>query len=432
MNVISEKPRQTPVIAEVEVLVAGGGPGGLAAAVAAARAGARTMLVERYGHLGGLATGGLVIWLPGFFPGGSDAYGGVPLEWVQRTEKLGGAHYRQVTETQASVFLDPELLKYTALEMVEEAGVDLLHHAWVVDTIMDGSRCRGVIIESKAGRQAILAQALVDGTGDGDLVAWAGGQFTSRDMPIALVFRLGGVDWEAYGRHIETHRQEFAGLRRDWEKEHGVRIPALDARDARGFAWCNSWGFKGYSALSASDLTQVEKRFRRAIMYTLDYMQRNLPGMERAFVVDTSPQIGTRDSRRIAGDHRICAADMDAGAALADSIGKGTKSSLRRPIFDIPYRCIVPRGVDNLVVSGRCASIADDAYEAMRLITPCLVMGQAAGVAAALAVRQGATIAGVEIGRLQETLRQQGVPLQIRPAVPYPTGSGSITAEQAD
>lgn len=414
MAFINEQARQIPVVHETEVLVAGGGPAGLAAAVAAARAGVKVTLVERYGHLGGLASGGLVIWLPGFRPGGSDAYGGIPLEWVQRVEKMGGALYRHQTETQASVLLDPELLKYTALEMVQEAGVDLLHHAWVVDLVREDGVCRGAIIESKAGRQAILARILVDGTGDGDLAAWAGAEFTQRDMAIALDFRLGGIDWEAYAQYLAGHAEEFAALRRDWEKSVGVRIPLLDARDRRGFAWCNSWGTYGLSALSARDLTTAEIEFRHAIFKTVDFLRRDVPGMAAVYVVDTASQVGTRDSRRIVGGYRITQADMDAEATFADAIGAGTKSALRRPIFEIPYRCIVPRGAGNLLVSGRCASIADDAYDAMRLITPCLVLGQAAGVGAALAVQDAVPPAQVDITKLQDILRRQGVPLPAR------------------
>lgn len=424
MKTVVEQRREIPVVSETEVLVAGGGPGGLAAAVAAARAGARVTLVERYGHLGGLASGGLVIWFPGFHPGGSDAYGGIPLEWVQRVETMGGAQYREVNEKQASVLLDPELLKFTALEMVTGAGVNLLHHAWVVGTIMDGGRCRGVVIESKAGRQAILAQVLVDGTGDGDLVAWCGGQFSSRDMAIALDFRLGGIDWDEYRRYIQSHKDEFAALRRDWEKNEGVRLPTLDNREARGFAWCNSWGPKGYSALDPVGLTAAEVQFRQAIFKTVDYLRRNIPGMTGVFVVDTASQVGTRDSRRIVGGHRLGEEDMNSAATFPDSIGTGAKSALRRPIFEIPYRSIVPQGTENLLVSGRCASIADDAYEALRLIPPCLVFGQAAGVAAALAASSGVAPARLDIGQVQAILREQGVPLSAMTGIAAPQAAG--------
>jgi hypothetical protein len=324
---------------------------------------------------------------------------------------MGGARYRAATEKEAAILLDPELMKFNALDMVEAAGVDLLHHAWAVDIIVEEGRCKGVIIESKSGRQAILARVLVDGTGDGDLVAWSGGQYTSRDMAIALDFRLGGIDWAEYERYIEEHPQEFAAQRKHWEDTVGVRLPRKDQRDARGFAWCNSWGPDGYSAINAADLTEVEKRFRRAIIKTLDYLREDFPGMANVFLVDTASQIGTRDSRRIVAPYRICNADMDAEASFPDAIGRGTKSSLRRPIYDIPYRILLPLGVDNLLASGRCVSIADDAYEKMRLITPCLVTGQAAGAAAALSASAGVTPAKVDMGRLQRLLREQGVPI---------------------
>jgi hypothetical protein len=412
---IEEKPRKTPVVKETEVLVVGGGPGGFAAAVAAGRAGAKVTLVERYGHLGGLATGGLVIWFPGFHPGGSEAYGGIPLEWVERSGKLGGAHYRHLSEKEASVILDPEMLKFTALDMVEGAGVDLVHHAWAVDTVVEEGRCRGVIMESKSGRQAILAQTVVDGTGDGDLVAWSGGQFTTNHTGIALDFRLGGVDWGGYERYIAENKEQYSEQRKYCENTIGIRLPQPQSRDPHGFAWCNSWGPLGYSAIDVNDLSTVERRFRRSILEAISYMRANLPGMQNIFLLDTASQIGTRDSRRIVASYQICDADMDAEASFPDSIGQGAKSALRRPIYDIPYRVIVPLGVDGLLVSGRCASTADDAYEKMRLIPPCLVLGQAAGAAAALASQAGVTPAKVNIEHLQRVLRSQGVPIGATP-----------------
>jgi hypothetical protein len=415
MQFIEEKPRRTPVVKETEVLVVGGGPGGFAAAVAAGRAGAKVTLVERYGHLGGLATGGLVIWFPGFHPGGSEAYGGIPLEWVQRSEKMGGSHYRHLSDKEASVILDPEMLKFTALDMVEAAGVDLVHHAWAVDTIVEDGRCRGVVMESKSGRQAILAQTVVDGTGDGDLVAWSGGEFTTKHTGIALDFRLGGVDWVEYERYTKANPEEYAAQRRHSENVIGIRLPQTASRDPHGFAWCNSWGPLGYSAIDVNDLTTMERRFRRSIIEAIDYMRANVPGMQRIFLLDTASQIGTRDSRRIVGGYQICDADMDGEASFPDSIGRAGKSALRRPVYDIPYRVIVPQGIDGLLVSGRCACTADDAYEKMRLIPPCLVLGQAAGVAAALASNAGVTPADVNIDQLQRVLRSQGVPIGAAP-----------------
>jgi len=182
VKTIIEPSREIPVVRECDVLVVGGGPAGLAASVAAARLGARVVLVERYGYLGGLATGGLVIWLPGFRPGGSDVYGGLALEWVQRVERAGGTAYRDLSETEQAVLADPELLKSAALDIVVGAQVDTVFHAWATASVAADGRVQGIVIESKSGRQAILASATVDATGDADVDRARSMMQTMRDM----------------------------------------------------------------------------------------------------------------------------------------------------------------------------------------------------------------------------------------------------------
>lgn len=408
---IHEPSRHVPVLREAEVLVVGGGPAGLAASVAAARLGARVCLVERYGCLGGLATGGLVIYIPGFRPEGSPTYGGIALELVQRVGRAGGALYHsRVRETEDVAMLDPELLKLAALELVVESGVDLVLHAWAVGALLEGRAVKGVFVESKSGRQAILARAVVDASGDADVVAWAGGEFITGSKGMSLPFRVGGVDWRAYESFWRERAEERARLSQELQQRGGMHLPRLpEGRVRHDQAWFNYWGLTGLNAVDVQDLTTAEVQLRRQAGEAVAFLRERVPGFAGVYLLDTASQIGTRDSRRIVGDYTLQLADLEGAATFPDAVGKICHSPRMDLECDVPYRCLVPRGLDNVLVSGRPISVEPRAHETTRLIPQCLVSGQAAGTAAALVARSGRSARDLDLGELQAALQGAGV-----------------------
>jgi len=410
VKTIIEPSREIPVVRECDVLVVGGGPAGLAASVAAARLGASVVLVERYGYLGGLATGGLVIWLPGFRPGGSDVYGGLALEWVQRVERAGGTAYRDLSETEQAVLADPELLKSAALDIVVGAQVDTVFHAWATASVAADGRVQGIVIESKSGRQAILASATVDATGDADVAAWSGAEYVIGRKGIALDFRVGGVDWDRYLSFCVEDRDQWSALNQDLHERTLVSLTYGDrGRCHNDFAWFNYRGVIGWDAIDVDDLSKAEVTLRRNVLRAVEYLRERVPGFERSFLVDTASQIGTRDSRRIVGGYVLTREDLNRGATFPDSIGRICNDPFVQQRFEIPYRALLPNGVEGLLVAGRPISTEPRVHEATRLIPPSLVTGQAAGTAAALAVRDGVSPRQVNLRQVQETLRREGV-----------------------
>ncbi len=410
MNTVLEAARETPVLREADILVVGGGPAGFSAAVAAARLGAKVTLLERYNHLGGLATGGLVFWLPGYCPGGSRVYGGIALEWVQRVERDGGTSYRDITETKQGAMADPELLKQHALEMALEAGVDLIFHAWAASAIIRDGRVQGAIIESKSGRHALLAQMVVDGTGDADLVAWSNGEFVTGSKGLSLPYRLGGVNFDRYQAFRSDQPELFATLARELKERWENRMPVWpNPRCHNDLAWMNYWGPIGYNAVSVDDLTRAEIELRKNIFGSLRFFREKVPGFEGCFLVDTACQIGTRDSRRIVGGYTLTMKDMRSRATFNDTIGRMCDNTLVEITCDIPYRCLVPRGVEGLLVAGRPIDVDPQVHEASRLVPPSLVTGQAVGTAAWLAVKESIPPRAVDLAVLQRTLHEAGV-----------------------
>lgn len=430
MKTVREPARDTPVLRETDVLVVGGGPAGFSAAVAAARLGSRVTLVERYGHLGGLATGGLVFWLPGYHPGGSRVYGGLALEWVQRVEMAGGTSYRDITESKQGVLADPEMLKQYSLEMVLEAGVDLLLHAFCAAAIVENGSIKGAIIESKSGRQAILAGVVVDGTGDADLVAWANGQFVTGTKGISLPYRLGGIDWDRYQAFHQDEPERFAELTKELKEEWENRMTFWPhPRSHNDLAWMNYWGPLGFNAIDVEDLTRAEILLRKNISGSVHFLRKNVPGFERCFLVDTACQIGTRDSRRIVGDYTLTMHDLTSQMTFPDTIGRMCNNTFVDVTCDIPYRCLVPQGVENLLVAGRPIDADPQVHEASRLIPPSMATGQAAGTAAHVAIRDGVTPRGVGLARVQATLHDAGVFISTLAGPRQPVGDAEAAIE---
>jgi hypothetical protein len=410
MSYIVEKERRTPITDKAEVVVAGGGPAGVAAAIASARLGVETMLIERYGCLGGLATGGLVITLVE-----TKRYGvGVVKEILERLRNLGGSNIRmQASEPnewrdgasfsgEECVNIDPELLKYVLNEMVLEAGVDLVMHSTVVGADVDGGVIKNLILEDKSGRHAVAGEMFVDTTGDADVAAFAGAPFNYDRHPwgVNIDFRLGGVD-------IAKER----AFRDKQPEEHQLILNRLSELISGRMYWGPSvgegivWGGAPHvfdvDGLNSRDLTRVEVKGRRAVIKGLDYIKSNMPGMEGAFLLDTSSQVGVRETRRIVGEYILTEEDEIGCRKFDDAIASS--------LFDIPYRCLISLKVDNLLVGGRCISTTHEAQGPIRNIPPCMVTGQAAGVAAAIAVKSGIRARDLDPQEVIEALIQQGL-----------------------
>jgi hypothetical protein len=409
LKFIEEKGRRTPITDEADVVVAGGGPAGVAAAIGSARLGVKTMLIERYGCLGGMATGGLVITLVE-----TKRYGmGVVREVIGRLEDLGGASPgRRASEPniwkegasfsgEECVHVDPELMKHVLNEMVLEAGVDLLMHSLVVGVDIKGSSMRGLIVEDKSGRHAVSGRVFLDATGDADVAAAAGAPFNHDRHPwgINIDFRLGGVDLarERLFREEqpEEHKRVLDGLS---ELVGGRMYWGPSVRE--DVVWGGAPHLRDLDGLDPRGLTRVEVEGRRALVRGLEHVRSKMPGMEEAFLLDTSSQVGVRETRRIVGEYTLTKEDEVAGRRFEDAIASS--------LFDIPYRCLIPKKVDNLLVGGRCISTTHEAQGPIRNIPPCMATGQAAGVAAALAAKTRVKPKELDPRKLREALIKQG------------------------
>jgi len=427
MHTITEPSRDIPVIDEVDVLIAGGGPAGIAAAVAAARNGARTLLVERYGYLGGLATGGLVLFMDGLFDlQGERCIGGIAWESLERLRAAGGL----AVDSPTSLHADSELLKVVADELCVEAGVGLRLHSWAVDALVEHDRVTGVVVESKSGRQAILSRVCVDATGDGDIAARAGADYELCTMRIGLNLKIGGVDTDAARAFQKQDPDRAAELRCEVRALGGcpIGLGATPHSDI-GVYWVNILGlarrdegegpaaegapaeaFAGeLNAIDVADLTYAEVELRRRIMIGLDFYRRNVPGYGDVRLLAWAPQLGVRDSRRVAGVHRLTRTELEEGAQFGDAIGITGGMFTSGEHLQVPYRALVPEKVDGLLTSGRCISVDDGVIHAIRIIPPCMMTGQAAGTAAALCAKQDTRPRDLDIRVLRERLAASGV-----------------------
>lgn len=440
---IKEPARETKVCHEADVVVVGGGPGGHSAAVAAARNGADTVLIERYGHLGGMATGGLVILIPHMSDGTEEQQiAGLCQEWIDRLDVRGAAVHPKKEELGSSdekivsrwfdyfpMFIrqgkvrlcanvDPEILRCVLNDMVEEAGIKLFLHAWSTQAIIDQDKVQGVIFESKSGRQAILGKVIIDATGDGDLLPSAKAEFDSKIDPklriakVAVVFQLGNVDTKKAGEFRKSNPHKHAELMQELVKLGGFPVYLPTAFD--DVVWVNNW-IPGCDILNVEDLTWAEIEVRKKMLVTYDFFKKYVPGFEKSFILNTAPQIGTRGSRRVVGEYTVTEKDMQSGTIFEDTIAVcpdlNWNVSPEHPHFHIPYRSLLPRKVEGLLVAGRIYSAEDIVQEQFNLIPHCIAIGQAAGTAAALAIKKGIRPRDVEHVALQKCLIDQGVPL---------------------
>ncbi|HXA95201.1 MAG TPA: FAD-dependent oxidoreductase [Candidatus Dormibacteraeota bacterium] len=433
MATVTEPSRQTPVVAETDVLVVGGGPAGQAAAVAAARAGAEVTLLERYGYLGGLASGGMVLVLDDMCAEREVSVGGLALEIVERMRRIGAcvappmedcfcnepevrdrwvrwgfeelyARRKPKPIVYAASF-DPEGWKQVSQEMVLEAGVQLRFHSWFSSALVEDGAVRGVIAETKAGRQAVRARVVIDATGDGDVFGSAGAPGVHGSYIMTLVHRLADVDTAAALRFEREDPETAHRLDGEVKRMLGGAWDMWWMLTPRpGVVWCNCPHIPGHDGLRPEDLTHIEIESRRRFMKVIDFVRAHCPGFERAYILDAAPQVGVRQTRLLEGEYVVTKEDVIERRTFPDVVARG------RDYFT-PYRSLVPKHVEGLLVAGRCYSATSEAQRISREIPPVMVMGEAAGTAAALSLEAGVTPRRADVPTLQKRLIAQGVNL---------------------
>ncbi len=400
---VQEPVKKIDVVDSADVIVLGGGPSGCAAAIAAARLGADVLLVERYGYLGGMATGALVI---GYFEYDKGMHG-IVSEFNDRILADGGRMVETNRVIKHEPFFNPESFKYMCLDMTEKAGVRLLLHSWAVNTVVKKDKVDAVIVESKSGRQALRAKIIVDCTGDADTAAWTGipHENTTESNGLALDFVYGNVDFDKFRQFTTYSPDEWKALRAELNKEKiGWSAWYIGWND---LAWFNTF-YKG-NPTNVRDLTDCEISTRHQIMKHWEFYKKNVPGFEVATILHTASQIGCRVSRRIIGEHVITMDDLNVGK-FDDTIGKICPMK-EGNLLDVPYRSLVPKKINNVLYAGRCISGTVDVIQRVRGMSGCAVFGQGAGTAAALSIKEGTVPRKLDVRKLQGTLRSQGVSL---------------------
>ncbi len=393
---VIEPAHELPIFHETDVVVVGGGPAGFSAACAAAKAGAKVALVERYGSLGGLFTNGMVLIVLATSRKEDGRWSlvtrGVCEEFMMRAEKFGRDFCHPSHEVISSRMwqptIDPECAKVIMDEMIAESKVEMFFHSWGVDVIQDGNAVKGVVFESKEGRQAILAKQVVDCSGDADMLFKAGGDYKQVTAPISNVFRWANMDT------INPPADSKARLPRRGNEGNP---------DAR-------WGHNGMTTgngLSVRDLSRLEVAIRKKNWEQMMEM-RKTPGWERVYTSNSASQLGVRQSRLVDAEYIMGRAEIAAeNDKVEDCIGWCGQDGPHAP-FRVSYRQILPKKVDNLLCAGRCLG-RGDTIDTFRLIAPCFMTGQAAGVAAALAARKGVTPRELDYDSLSSALSRQNV-----------------------
>jgi len=442
-----EPERKIDVIAEVDVLVVGGGPSGIGAAVGAAKTGASVMIVEALGSFGGMWTNSLVITLGGYnswLRPYRRSVDGVMGEWLRMATAKGGAEDNRSWVLSS----DPEIMKLTADELLIKYGVKCLLHTWVADVITEGNAVRGVIVENVDGRSAIMAKNVVDCTGNGDVMARAGAEFRISDelQPMTLPFFLAevtpkgevGYDEElvipmgpAPG-YLGNEMMPYTTRRRDMAIDNDTLNKAYQDGELPFFGgpwfgglrvnypWVNTTRVYG-SAVNAGELTEAEMEARRDAHQIVNFYRDHCAGFEKCWIMNTAANIGIRETRRLVGEYTMTREDIVDNREFTDSVAMGVwpidvhppkgqngAHNMYVPLpYQIPYRALVPVKVDNLLVAGRCISTEREALGSIRVGATCGAIGHAAGVAAALSAQAGCVPRALDCETIQSELLHQ-------------------------
>lgn len=427
-----EKARELPVLASVDVLVLGAGPAGVAAAVCAARQGADTLLIEQMGDVGGIATAGLMSHWTG------NTQGGIYEEILDRSADLADAADYGFNGSPRQI-INPERLKTVLLEMLEESGARFLLYTVAAEPIVENGRLGGVIIENKSGRQAVLAKVVIDATGDGDIAARAGaayvkGRETDGSMqPVSIMFKVGGVDYDraVFPGKFEDYIQLPAGEIQALGKAH-LPFPAghvlLYRTSLPGVVTCNMTNCIEVDGTNAEDLARATLVCRRQMQPIVEFLRAYVPGYENCYILSSAGLIGVRETRHFKGLQTLNEQDIRDSRVFPDwavtrasfnfdvhnMSGNGLDATGQQDAFEptfytIPYGCLVPETLDGLLLAGRNISGTHMAHANYRVMPICANMGQAAGVAAALCVKQGIQPRALDVDYLQKELLANGV-----------------------
>ena len=429
LKTVHEAAREVPAIVKSDVVVVGGGSAGVGAAVSAARNGASVTLLERYPHLGGMASGGMVLVLDDMVNGQEITVTGIVMEMVERMKALGLAVYPPEEDRKTNwdvyrkwarwgafdfhvpsqpepiifaVAFDPDGWKRVSNTLIQEAGINLRLHSWFSEPIVEDGAIKGVICETKMGRQAILGDVVIDATGDLDVASRAGAAHGTGAYIVTTVFRLGDVDTEKAEAFEWEHPDEFKAIDRAAKRIIGgswarwwLKTPLP------GIVWCNCPHMTGYDGMSVEHLTAAEFDGRGRIERLVAFVQKNLPGFENSYLLGTAEQIGVRQTRLLEGEYVVTKDDVVNRVHFPDTVCRGRD-------YYTPYRALLPRDVENLIVAGRHYSATPEAQRMSREIPPCMLQGEAVGVAAALALQGGVRLRDVDPAAIQRQMRKQG------------------------
>ena len=453
---IEEKPRKTPVVGKYDVLVMGGGTGGVVSAIAAARQGMDTLLVEQFGYLGGSQTAALVTPLMTICPQNSSSIGGINEEIRQRMLKSGDSGEQPGV---ADGWFNPEMLKYVLEDLCGEAGVKLMYHAVFSEAIVENDVLKGVIVQSKSGRQAILADRIIDASGDADVAVSAGVPYEAgrkadgMNQAMSLRFNMGGIDFDKFCEFLDTvepsqapHQWPFVETaytpNGQWWMgpyvEKAIQAGVVTEEDMVYFQNFSMPGRVGEMSFNCPRITQRVKGYdvedltnaqvigKQKIRRVAQFCRQYLPGFERAFISLTAPMVGIRESRRIVGEYVFSGDDVLNATKFDDAVARGNYpldihqpkkdaqsveigKSDRFQYYEIPYRTMVPLRIDNLLVVGRCISTTFEGQSAMRVQGIIRTMGEAAGYAAAVSIQDEVNLRQVNVKKVQELMRINGV-----------------------
>jgi hypothetical protein len=452
-------PRQAVLAGETDVLVVGGGPAGLGAALGAVQAGAKVILAERYGFLGGNATAALVMPLMSFHTQtptkerrgattllptdhgpGEAVVGGVLAKLLARLVGVGGA----IPPTLATGYVvpfDPEWFKIVALDLLDESGVQLLFHAFA-SGILGESAVEGAVFETKSGPLAIRAKVTIDCTGDADVAVQAGtptevGRADGLVQPMTLMFRMAEFQRTAFEAYVKENPKEWRGVHGLWDLVRQataageLKLPREDilffATPHEGEVSVNSTRVTRVLGTDVWDLSYAEWMSRRQMRQIAEFLRRYVPGFEKSYVMQSGVNVGVRETRRILGDYQLTADDVLSARKFDDAIARGaypvdihnptgTGTVLKRlppgEAYDIPLRCLLPQDAEGLLVAGRCISGTHEAHSSYRVMPIVMATGQAAGVTAAISARRGVRPRAISVKEVQHELLRQGASLR--------------------
>jgi hypothetical protein len=462
MKCIEESSRKVPVLAETEVLVVGGGPAGISAALAASRQGVDTMLVERYGCFGGVITQAMIGTIAWYRYAKTIDAGGIGAEFEQTAKEMGASidifgkiknkDMIATLEQEGLIgngkptyeVLDTEVFKFVADYLIQEAGITPLLHCYVTDAIMEGNKIIGVITESKSGRQAILAKRVIDATGDADVAFHAGVSFRKSPknelMEVTVNFGCSGINIGKFLMHIylnpgkigdwgeiqdenafSTYLVEpFNKARTAGEIPQDVTIESYwtNYTDAGEITSFNGIHMKNIDPTDVWDLTKAEIEGRQRVIWAVNALKKYTPGFKKARLRTIGASLGTRESRKIIGEYTITEQDVRNQARFEDSIGicpefiDGYGIAIMPTTgryFQVPYRILIPQRVENLLVAGRCVAGDKVSHAATRQMCCCIVTGQGAGVASAVSIKDNIHVRNIDIIKVQDILAKQGV-----------------------